>query len=603
MKKIWGYEDYLAHLSHENTQVRKWAFHALENHYPNRYADRMHLLIGDEDEYLACMAMKYLAKHQAIQHAPAILKRFENSSGSIASNAAQALAAMNYEAAADSVLERFERIEAGEVFFGLLEYMGKIRSEKCREMLIRFIGDANEYILLGSAIQSLLRHQMPEDIDLVIDSCFALKDFRQRAVRQLRDVADSLGAHIYYRDLAEARKVNIVNNPDEVLEKLLEGNSQLAIHENFRVELTDLLENGMYREFAATIASSAEKLVRERYPKDGVESNLAELFAKDAMCLHLFKHLSGCPFAWELTGKKEGPRVAVISLILAVYLAVVERGNYVEAFLPDAKVEALIRAITNAGYDLPVKIQEKVKDAAPVSELKAALTEELLTWGDVWIVRMMGEIGHGDFGPDLIRVLRETDSLDYIYNDGLGAIQALDESADEMLLAAIKNDELGAWESFPVLEHLAYEEAYDLAWKRWTDKGGDVVGYEIFSNTLQGIGDKRAIEELRKIYNDEDDGSCIGDALECLSMIHGVPVPELPEIRNKRKELEKWRRSRRSLFEEMPQYPDTSFDDDEFEDEVVNVPFKRSEPKVGRNAPCPCGSGKKYKKCCLNKTG
>jgi uncharacterized protein YecA (UPF0149 family) len=23
--------------------------------------------------------------------------------------------------------------------------------------------------------------------------------------------------------------------------------------------------------------------------------------------------------------------------------------------------------------------------------------------------------------------------------------------------------------------------------------------------------------------------------------------------------------------------------------------------KIGRNDPCPCGSGKKYKKCCLNK--
>ena len=23
--------------------------------------------------------------------------------------------------------------------------------------------------------------------------------------------------------------------------------------------------------------------------------------------------------------------------------------------------------------------------------------------------------------------------------------------------------------------------------------------------------------------------------------------------------------------------------------------------KIGRNAPCPCGSGKKYKKCCMNK--
>lgn len=26
----------------------------------------------------------------------------------------------------------------------------------------------------------------------------------------------------------------------------------------------------------------------------------------------------------------------------------------------------------------------------------------------------------------------------------------------------------------------------------------------------------------------------------------------------------------------------------------------RAEPKIGRNEPCPCGSGKKYKKCCLN---
>nr|MCU0585707.1 SEC-C domain-containing protein [Desulfobacterales bacterium] len=29
-----------------------------------------------------------------------------------------------------------------------------------------------------------------------------------------------------------------------------------------------------------------------------------------------------------------------------------------------------------------------------------------------------------------------------------------------------------------------------------------------------------------------------------------------------------------------------------------SAPPKRSPDKVGRNAPCPCGSGKKYKKCC-----
>jgi uncharacterized protein len=29
------------------------------------------------------------------------------------------------------------------------------------------------------------------------------------------------------------------------------------------------------------------------------------------------------------------------------------------------------------------------------------------------------------------------------------------------------------------------------------------------------------------------------------------------------------------------------------------APLRRAQPRVGRNDPCPCGSGKKYKKCCL----
>jgi preprotein translocase subunit SecA len=27
------------------------------------------------------------------------------------------------------------------------------------------------------------------------------------------------------------------------------------------------------------------------------------------------------------------------------------------------------------------------------------------------------------------------------------------------------------------------------------------------------------------------------------------------------------------------------------------APYVREQPKVGRNAPCPCGSGKKFKQC------
>ena len=52
---------------------------------------------------------------------------------------------------------------------------------------------------------------------------------------------------------------------------------------------------------------------------------------------------------------------------------------------------------------------------------------------------------------------------------------------------------------------------------------------------------------------------------------------------------------------------DARMEDDWFEDQLdfidqnlekKNQPYIKTEPKVGRNDPCPCGSGKKYKKCC-----
>ncbi|WP_031514042.1 preprotein translocase subunit SecA [Desulfofalx alkaliphila] len=40
--------------------------------------------------------------------------------------------------------------------------------------------------------------------------------------------------------------------------------------------------------------------------------------------------------------------------------------------------------------------------------------------------------------------------------------------------------------------------------------------------------------------------------------------------------------------------------ENKYQEEAPARPVRR-EPKVGRNEPCPCGSGKKYKKCCANK--
>jgi uncharacterized protein YchJ len=39
-------------------------------------------------------------------------------------------------------------------------------------------------------------------------------------------------------------------------------------------------------------------------------------------------------------------------------------------------------------------------------------------------------------------------------------------------------------------------------------------------------------------------------------------------------------------------------EDSDYPDYTPNIPVKEHQRKIGRNEPCPCGSGKKYKKCC-----
>ncbi|MCD8364136.1 MAG: SEC-C domain-containing protein [Lachnospiraceae bacterium] len=66
-------------------------------------------------------------------------------------------------------------------------------------------------------------------------------------------------------------------------------------------------------------------------------------------------------------------------------------------------------------------------------------------------------------------------------------------------------------------------------------------------------------------------------------------------------ELEFWietARNIRQISDSSSPIPYFPGDDDEYFPEISIEPYRREQPKVGRNDPCPCGSGKKYKHCC-----
>jgi preprotein translocase subunit SecA len=81
-------------------------------------------------------------------------------------------------------------------------------------------------------------------------------------------------------------------------------------------------------------------------------------------------------------------------------------------------------------------------------------------------------------------------------------------------------------------------------------------------------------------------------------MISSVLIEEMYEImKNKREFNEEVYCSKLS---KLPHYTsetsEADFEED-LEEEIIQEPI-RNENKIGRNDLCPCGSGKKYKKCC-----
>ena len=106
----------------------------------------------------------------------------------------------------------------------------------------------------------------------------------------------------------------------------------------------------------------------------------------------------------------------------------------------------------------------------------------------------------------------------------------------------------------------ATQEEFDEAASRAWSKNSRWHGLEIISTTGGGKGDKAGTVEFRATYT------------------AGGEFCNHHEVSQFVKEKDGWK-----------------FVDGEL---VGETPVVREEPKVGRNDPCPCGSGKKYKKCC-----
>ncbi|MEC9491260.1 preprotein translocase subunit SecA [Flexistipes sp.] len=103
---------------------------------------------------------------------------------------------------------------------------------------------------------------------------------------------------------------------------------------------------------------------------------------------------------------------------------------------------------------------------------------------------------------------------------------------------------------------------------------------------LRGYGQKDPLIEYKKESYNLFVGMMESIGFETVEYMMRVQVKIDEDVQLKEKER-KTTEERRDIFSE-----------NRGEGGEKRQPVKRSQPKVGRNDPCPCGSGKKYKKCC-----
>ncbi len=113
---------------------------------------------------------------------------------------------------------------------------------------------------------------------------------------------------------------------------------------------------------------------------------------------------------------------------------------------------------------------------------------------------------------------------------------------------------------------------------------------------LRGYAQKDPLNEYKREAFELFDNllQCIkGEAVEVLSRVEAKQPEEIQST-------EEERASKRDLQLSMSHAESGAFGDEEAPEREVDAktPFRRQGEKIGRNAPCPCGSGKKYKQCC-----
>ncbi|MBU1626568.1 hypothetical protein KKB18_04290, partial [bacterium] len=190
--------------------------------------------------------MEYLAKHNAVQHAPAILESFKEERRIYSGNCVKSLGDLHYEQALEVILKHLPDIKHFNTIAGIFEYLGNIRNEICRDVLRDAVTQSKNSLMLGLAMEALLQHYDLEDTSLILDKVFNMEDKNGDIEWILGHISNSFEGFEFFRNLNSLRKKSSKKNYNQIKDNISVSYPFIEMDDTFTANLFRTIEKRNY---------------------------------------------------------------------------------------------------------------------------------------------------------------------------------------------------------------------------------------------------------------------------------------------------------------------------------------------------------------------
>ena len=612
MEPLWNYQDLVKLLGHKQLSVQRWAFERLDKNFASQFTPEVASLLQTPDPYLVTSVLEYLTRFQRKEFTPQILELYHKSTAYLHTSCLIALGKLGDDSAFDSLQQSLSLEDNPHQFDAGLQYLTELGNEQSQHQLLELLQQHWQSPYITEIVRGLVRSLRPQDVAPILSLAlkkgitpYIQEQFFEALVGELQ-----VEEH-YFMLVMEDQGQTILDNPLAFLEHFQFSTPALKVKVELLEKIADLIRSKNPRDLFLFLSKEAQKCLSERY-EDPCPPHLEGIYQRDHFALEMLRVISAKK-DWKQIKKKQPHQQRLIALGLSAYFLIHTSWIFDKGLAVDAPLEDLLFSLSCCGSFCPSELNQRLLELAPAEQLKQQLTEQLYSWGDKHILRLMGKIGDPTFLPVFLGIFKEVEELEELLPEAETGLSSLKKAGHPLILEAIQVKKIGLpVPMFNILSHLPYGETFDLVQELSLGKQsqGSLNEDEALVSCLQAIGDSRAIPLLRRLF-DPKNPDVVWEALETLADLHQEPLDELEIIRAEsaitREEADQvlvmtheWKLSTHQQGlegrKEEAEFPDF---EQGLEEPIASLPTETT--KVGRNDPCPCGSGRKYKKCCAGK--